>query len=107
MRRESVLNTSFFVLFFVFVFVDDDDFAPRRRTNEEEEDKEKEVVKLLVLMILFRLTKVPWWCAPFIIVVSLVDATTKCGKTVVWGKTNPISPLQSQTHLTSRSTENA
>ena len=72
-----MLNASFFVLFFVvFVFVDDDDFAPRRRTNEDEEDKEKEVVKrLLVLMMFFCLTKVPRWCAPFIIAVSLVDAT--------------------------------
>ena len=100
-----MLNASFFVLFFVFVFVDDDDFAPRRRTNEEEEDKEKEVVKRLVLMIVFCLTKVPRWCAPFIIAVSLVDATKQ--SVVVWGKTRPIAPLQSQTHLTSKSTENA
>ena len=59
MRRESVLNTSFFVLFFVFVFVDDDDFAPRRRTNEEEEDKEKQVVKTPRFDDLLCLTKVP------------------------------------------------
>jgi hypothetical protein len=78
LRRVNVLNASFFVLFFVvFVFVDDDDFAPRRRTNEDEEDKEKEVVvkRLLVLMMFFCFTKVPRWCAPFIIAVSLVDAT--------------------------------
>jgi hypothetical protein len=106
LRRVNVLNASFFVLFFVvFVFVDDDDFAPRRRTNEDEEDKEKEVVKRLVLMIVFCLTKVPRWCAPFIIAVSLVDATKQ--SVVVWGKTRPIAPLQSQTHLTSKSTENA
>ena len=86
MRRVNVLNASFFVLFFVvFVFVDDDDFAPRRGTNEEEQE-EKEVVKLLVLMMLFCFTKVPWWCAPCIIVVSLVDSTTKCVKTVALGK---------------------
>jgi hypothetical protein len=70
--RVNVRNASFFVLFFVvFAFVDDDDFAPRRGANDEEEkeeEKEEVVVKrLLVLMMFFCFTKVPWWCALFII----------------------------------------